>query len=100
MENRSAGDRPLLFRRNLRAEGRLGHRAAIAGWVLTVFNYVPEATQTATALTGIKLLVSVIPGVLYMSCAIFMLAYNIDSRTTDLMQVELKARRKLQESRA
>ena len=77
-----------------------GIGAAIAGWVLTVFNYVPEATQTATALTGIKLLVSVIPGVLYMSCAIFMLAYNIDSRTTDLMQVELKARRKLQESRA
>jgi GPH family glycoside/pentoside/hexuronide:cation symporter len=70
-----------------------GIGAAIAGWVLAAFNYVPEATQTATALTGIKLLVSVIPGVLYMSCAIFMMAYNIDSRTTDLMKVALTARR-------
>ena len=70
-----------------------GIGAAIAGWVLTAFHYVPEATQTATALTGIKLLVSVIPGVLYMSCAIFMMAYNIDSHTTDLMKMALTARR-------
>ena len=77
-----------------------GIGAAIAGWVLTAFNYVPEATQTATALTGIKLLVSVIPGVLYMSCAIFMIAYNIDSRTTDLMKVDLTARRKSEQDQA
>jgi glycoside/pentoside/hexuronide:cation symporter, GPH family len=70
-----------------------GIGAAIAGWLLTAFHYVPEATQTATALTGIKLLVSVIPGVLYMSCAVFMMAYNIDSRTTDLMKQDLNTRR-------
>jgi glycoside/pentoside/hexuronide:cation symporter, GPH family len=70
-----------------------GIGAAIAGWLLTAFHYVPGATQTPMALTGIKLLVSVIPGILYMSCALFMLAYGIDSRTTDLMKVELKARR-------
>jgi GPH family glycoside/pentoside/hexuronide:cation symporter len=70
-----------------------GIGAAIAGWLLTAFNYVPEATQTPTALTGIKLLVSVIPGVLYMSCAAFMMAYNIDSRTTDLMKHDLNSRR-------
>jgi GPH family glycoside/pentoside/hexuronide:cation symporter len=70
-----------------------GIGAAIAGWLLTVFNYVPEAKQTDTALQGIKLLVSVIPGALYMSCALFMLFYNIDSRTTDLMKRDLEARR-------
>ena len=71
-----------------------GIGAAIAGWLLTVFNYIPDAKQTDTALTGIKLLVSVIPGILYMSCAVFMAFYNIDSRTTDLMKRDLDARRR------
>jgi glycoside/pentoside/hexuronide:cation symporter, GPH family len=70
-----------------------GIGAAIAGWLLTVFNYVPDAIQTASALLGIKLLVSVIPGVLYMSCALFMIFYAIDSNTTDRMKAELDARR-------
>jgi glycoside/pentoside/hexuronide:cation symporter, GPH family len=70
-----------------------GIGAAIAGWLLTVFNYIPDAQQTERALTGIKLLVSVIPGILYMSCAVFMFFYNIDSETTDLMKRDLDARR-------
>jgi len=70
-----------------------GIGAAIAGWLLTVFNYVPNAIQTASALLGIKLLVSVIPGVLYMSCAVFMFFYTIDSETTDRMKSALDARR-------
>jgi GPH family glycoside/pentoside/hexuronide:cation symporter len=70
-----------------------GIGAAIAGWLLTVFNYVPDVRQTETALTGIKLLVSVIPGILYMSCAVFMIFYNIDSTTTDMMKRDLDARR-------
>jgi glycoside/pentoside/hexuronide:cation symporter, GPH family len=71
-----------------------GIGAAIAGWLLTVFNYVPDAKQTETALTGIKLLVSVIPGILYMSCAVFMAFYNINAQTTDLMKRDLDARRR------
>jgi glycoside/pentoside/hexuronide:cation symporter, GPH family len=70
-----------------------GIGAAIAGWLLTVFNYVPNAVQTASALLGIKLLVSVIPGVLYMSCALFMIFYAIDANTTDRMKADLDARR-------
>ncbi len=70
-----------------------GIGAAIAGWLLTAFNYVPDAVQTASALLGIKLLVSVIPGVLYMSCALFMIFYTIDSQTTDRMKEDLDARR-------
>jgi GPH family glycoside/pentoside/hexuronide:cation symporter len=70
-----------------------GIGAAIAGWLLTAFHYVPDAIQSEMALTGIKLLVSVIPGVLYMSCGIFMFFYTINSTTTDQMKQDLDARR-------
>jgi GPH family glycoside/pentoside/hexuronide:cation symporter len=61
-----------------------GIGAALVGVILSMFNYVANVAQTETAITGIKLLVSVIPGILYMSCAIFMYFYNIDARTTEL----------------
>ncbi|MFT3751432.1 MAG: MFS transporter [Paludibacter sp.] len=70
-----------------------GIGAAIAGWILTLSQFVPNVTQTETAITGIKLLVSVIPGILYMSCAIFMIFYKIDAKTTDLMKKDLDLRR-------
>lgn len=76
-----------------------GIGGGIAGWLLTAFNYVPNAIQTQTALTGIKLLVSVIPGILYMSCALFMLGYNIDSQTTDQMKRNLETRREKEQGR-
>jgi glycoside/pentoside/hexuronide:cation symporter, GPH family len=74
-----------------------GIGAAIAGWILTASNFVPNITQSETAITGIKLLVSVIPGVLYMSCALFMIFYKIDSKTTDLMKKDLDAKRSLEQ---
>lgn len=70
-----------------------GIGAAIAGWILTISQFVPNVVQSETAITGIKLLVSVIPGILYMSCAFFMFFYKIDSKTTDLMKTELTALR-------
>ena len=70
-----------------------GIGAAIAGWILTISQFVPNVTQNSTAITGIKLLVSVIPGILYMSCALFMIFYKIDSKTTDLMKKDLDAKR-------
>jgi GPH family glycoside/pentoside/hexuronide:cation symporter len=70
-----------------------GIGAAIAGWILAISKFVPNAAQSETAITGIKLLVSVIPGILYMSCAIFMLFYKIDSKTTDIMKKELSVLR-------
>jgi len=70
-----------------------GIGAAIAGWILSISNFMPNVTQTETAITGIKLLVSVIPGILYMSCAIFMLFYKIDKKTTDQMKIDLDKRR-------
>jgi len=75
-----------------------GIGAAIAGWILTISQFVPNVTQNATALTGIKLLVSVIPGILYMSCAIFMIFYKIDVKTTDLMKKDLDIKRALEQN--
>ncbi len=74
-----------------------GIGAAIAGWILAFSSFVPNVVQNETAITGIKLLVSVIPGILYMSCAIFMIFYKIDSKTTDLMKKDLDAKRALEQ---
>jgi GPH family glycoside/pentoside/hexuronide:cation symporter len=74
-----------------------GIGAAIAGWILSISNFMPNVAQTETAITGIKLLVSVIPGILYMSCAIFMIFYKIDTKTTDLMKKDLDAKRALEQ---
>jgi len=70
-----------------------GIGAAIAGWILAFSGFIPNVLQNDTAITGIKLLVSVIPGILYMSCALFMIFYKIDTKTTDLMKKELDERR-------
>ncbi len=70
-----------------------GIGAALVGVILSLFNYVANEVQTVTSLTGIKLLVSVIPGVLYMSCALFMYYYNIDAATTDRIKKDLEERR-------
>ena len=73
-----------------------GIGAAIAGWILAWSSFVPNVVQNDTAITGIKLLVSVIPGILYMSCAIFMIFYKIDKKTTDQMKIDLDAKRNLE----
>lgn len=71
-----------------------GIGGALAGWLLVGFKFVPNAEQTEFALTGIKLMISVIPGMLYMSCAVFLFFYDIDKKTCEIMQEDLEARRK------
>jgi GPH family glycoside/pentoside/hexuronide:cation symporter len=73
-----------------------GIGAAVAGWILSMSNFVPNVVQSDSAITGIKLLVSIIPGILYMSCDLFIIFYKIDSKTTDLMKKDLEARRALE----
>jgi GPH family glycoside/pentoside/hexuronide:cation symporter len=70
-----------------------GIGGALAGWMLAIFKFVPNVEQTETAITGIKLMISVFPGVLYMSCAILLFFYNIDQKTCQIMEEELEARR-------
>jgi GPH family glycoside/pentoside/hexuronide:cation symporter len=70
-----------------------GIGGALAGWLLALFQFVPNAEQTATSITGIKLMISVFPGILYMSCAILLYFYSIDHKTCLLMEKELEQRR-------
>jgi glycoside/pentoside/hexuronide:cation symporter, GPH family len=70
-----------------------GIGGALAGWLLAIFKFVPNAAQSEIAITGIKLMISVIPGILYMSCAILLYFYTIDHKTCMLMQKDLEERR-------
>ena len=74
-----------------------GIGGALAGWMLAIFKFTPNVEQTETAITGIKLMISVFPGVLYMSCAILLFFYSIDHKTCVVMQEELEARRAAEE---
>lgn len=67
--------------------------AAAAGWILSASHFVANAeVQADSAMMGIRLLVSVIPGVLYASCAIVMAFYNLDTPTLQQMKTELEQR--------
>lgn len=70
-----------------------GIGSALAGWILVAFQFQANMEQSDLALTGIKLSISVFPGVLYMSCAILLFFYNIDQKTTLKIQEDLEARR-------
>jgi len=70
-----------------------GIGGALAGWLLALYKFTPNIEQTAEAITGIKLLISVFPGILYMSCAILLFFYSIDHKTCLIMQKDLEARR-------
>ena len=70
-----------------------GIGGALAGWLLAIFQFTPNVEQTESAITGIKLLISVFPGLLYMSCAILLYFYSIDHKTSMQMQADLEARR-------
>jgi len=70
-----------------------GIGGALAGWMLALYEFIPNVEQTATSLTGIKLMISVFPGILYMSCAILLYFYTIDHKTCVIMQHDLDKRR-------
>lgn len=70
-----------------------GIGGALAGWLLALFSFVPNVEQSELAITGIKLLISVFPGILYMLCAILLFFYAIDHQTCLVMEKELRERR-------
>lgn len=68
--------------------------AAAAGWLLSATHFVANAdVQSDEAMLGIRLLVSVIPGVLYASCALVLAFYDLDTKTIAQMKTELEERR-------
>jgi GPH family glycoside/pentoside/hexuronide:cation symporter len=66
----------------------------ITGFLLTRFGYVENAAnQSPEAVKGIRLLLSVYPGVLYIVGSLIMLFYTIDRKTCAIIEKDLLERR-------
>lgn len=72
-----------------------GIGGAITGWLLALFNYTPNEVQTADTIFGIKLMLSIIPGILMILSAGFLFFYDLTEPFMEKIQTELSSRRKL-----
>ncbi len=77
-----------------------GVAAWISGRLLGFVGYVPNQEQTETALTGIVVLSSVIPGVFALIAAGIVRLYPLSQAKLDLIQSELESRRRTSEAGA
>jgi glycoside/pentoside/hexuronide:cation symporter, GPH family len=66
----------------------------LAGSLLSHYGYVSNMIQTATALKGIRLTVSVYPALALIICVVALFIYGINKKTEEQMQNELAERRK------
>lgn len=55
----------------------MGLGGAIVGWLLTYYSYVPDQPQSAFTLTGIALMLTIIPGVFHLAMGLLMFRYRI-----------------------
>lgn len=60
--------------------------AGLVGWLLTYFKYQPDVVQSTFTLTGIALLLTVIPGVFHLGMGLLMFRYKI----TDAYYIGIK----------
>ncbi len=68
---------------------------AISAWLLGIFGYNADALkQTASAIEGIKLLSSIVPGVIFISGACLLFWYGIDKKMELQIESDLKEKRK------
>lgn len=72
-----------------------GVGGAITGWLLAIFNYVPNEVQSSDTILGIKLMLSIIPGILMILSAGLLFFYDLTESTMEKIQIELSARRKI-----
>ncbi len=70
-----------------------GIGGAVAGYLLAGYGYVPNQPQSEDAITGIKMMMTVYPGLLYILAAILLIFYNITKEGEAQMQAELTQRR-------
>ncbi|MGL6266525.1 MAG: MFS transporter, partial [Chitinophagaceae bacterium] len=67
---------------------------ALSAWLLGVFGYDVDApVQTDAAITGIKLMVSVIPGIIFIAGASLLFGYSISKNVEVQIEKDLKERR-------
>ncbi len=70
-----------------------GIGGAITGWLLALFNYVPNTVQTSESILGIKLMLSIIPGTLMILSVVLLFFYNLTEPFMEKVQLELSERR-------
>lgn len=70
-----------------------GVAGALTGWVLTAFGYVANAVQTPEALTGIVVLISVLPAAAAALALAAFHFYPIDDQLLSRIQADLMARK-------
>jgi GPH family glycoside/pentoside/hexuronide:cation symporter len=66
---------------------------ALAGWLLAAFGFKANVEQAEGALTGIQLMMSLIPAVGSALAAIFMVFYKLDDKFLNQVEKDLKQRR-------
>ena len=67
---------------------------AIAGYLLSLYGYVSNVVQSASAIKGIRLTVSIYPAIALVFCIIALFIYGINRKVEYQMQDELAERRK------
>jgi sugar (glycoside-pentoside-hexuronide) transporter len=67
---------------------------AIAGWLLSLYGYVPNAVQTEHSLMGIRLIASVYSGVAFLAAAVLLIFYGINMKLNLTISHDLSERRK------
>ena len=72
----------------------LGVGGAIGGYVLAAYGYVPNVEQSARALDGIRLSMSLFPAAGFLLCVVCLLFYRIDKRLELQISGELEERRR------
>lgn len=72
----------------------LGFGGAIGGWLLSVYGYVPNVEQSARALDGIRMSMSIYPAIAFGICTLLLFLYRIDRRMESTIADELAARRR------
>ncbi len=67
---------------------------ALAGWLLSGYGYIPNVQQSARALLGIRMTISIYPAIFYGLIVICLLYYPIGKKLNIQIQDELAERRK------
>ncbi|MBI9072133.1 MAG: MFS transporter [Melioribacteraceae bacterium] len=70
-----------------------GIGGALTGWLLALFNYVPNVEQSEDSILGIKLMLSIIPGVLMILSVGLLFFYNLTEPFMAKVQKELSEKR-------
>jgi GPH family glycoside/pentoside/hexuronide:cation symporter len=69
----------------------MGIAGVLVGVLLTYFNYQPNQEQTQFALTGIALMLSIIPGFFHFLMGMLMFKYRISDEYYTEVKAEMKS---------